>query len=423
MEVIDIPIGKLRHAEYNPRSISKHDFEQLKKSISSYGFVQPLVVNKAPGREGVIIGGNQRFEAAKALGVENVPVVWIQLEDLQKEKELNIRLNRNVGEWDWDILANEFEIRELLDIGFKTHELPFDDKKLKEETEPTPPVPDEARAKRGQLFTLGKHRLLCGDATKKEDYEKLLGGGKPRLVFTDPPYSVNYESQSGHSYGGGKYGGSSIFNDDKTPEQAMNFYLDILKNIFLFTSEDVTLYWWFANGMNWINRIAWIETGWDMSQVIIWVKESLVFSFNKDYHRVYEPCMLGWKKGNKNFSNKRLTNLIDMLMLEFDDFKDYLDMWYQKRDKTSEYVHPTQKPVGLAHRALRKNSVKGDLVMDVFGGSGSTLIGCEQMERPCRMMELDPKYVDVIIQRWCNFTGVDLESVYNNAVETGGSEK
>lgn len=176
-----------------------------------------------------------------------------------------------------------------------------------------------------------------------------------------------------------------------------------------FTTDDVSLYWWYATKKEKSNVLAWEETGWHKSQVIIWVKNSPIFSRGQDYHRMYEPCMFGWKKGKKHYSDRKLATLRDVFTLEYQDFKEawdnYMDVWYQKRDDTQSYVHPTQKPVKLAERGIKKNSKIGDVVVDAFLGSGSTLMACEQMGRKCYGMELDPKYVDVEVKRWEKFTG------------------
>jgi site-specific DNA-methyltransferase (adenine-specific) len=172
------------------------------------------------------------------------------------------------------------------------------------------------------------------------------------------------------------------------------------------------MYWWLAdNKRGLVNRLAWIEAGWHHSQMLIWVKESMVFSPGSDFHRLHEPCMFGWKKGKKHFSNRKLASYKDVFSLEREAFDEMPDIWYERRDKTADYVHPTQKPVRLAERALKKSSVTGDVVLEAFGGSGSTLIACEQMGRPCYVMELDPKFCDVIVDRWEKWTGKKAERI------------
>lgn len=188
------------------------------------------------------------------------------------------------------------------------------------------------------------------------------------------------------------------------------FYEDVLARLFDFSSDNACLYWWFANKMNWVNRLAWMAQGWEMAQILIWLKETMIFSIGQDYHRCYEPCMFGWKKGNAHLRNKKITTYRDVWTMDKAEFDDFPDVWYQNRDKAGDYIHPTQKPVGLAERAIRKNSRAGHVVLDVFGGSGSTLMACQQMGRVARIMELDPKFCDAIVARWEAFTGKRAEA-------------
>ncbi len=234
-----------------------------------------------------------------------------------------------------------------------------------------------------------------------------MANDEAQLIFTDPPYNVDYHSPGGMSYNSTKFGGSGgpIFNDNKSDEDCIAFYTEVLKNLYEQTRDDAAIYWWFANKNNHLNRYAFDNTGWHMSQIVIWLKNSFVFSPGQDYHRVYEPCMLGWKKGNSHYINRKYTNLSDVFNLNYAEFEEMIDVWYQRRDATATYIHPTQKPVRLAERALKKHSKIGDIVIDAFGGSVSTLIACETMKRQARLMELDPKYVDVIIKRWEQLTG------------------
>ncbi len=368
-----------------------------------------LIGQRAEGRENVIIGGHFRWRVAKKMGIKKVPVVYVSL-DIDREKELNLRLNKNTGEWDWDLLA-DLDRALLEDVGWGNEEIDSIFRLEVEEdefdTEGEYEKITKPRAKEGDVYQLGNHRLMCGDATNEEHIRRLMGKEKARLIFTDPPYNVDYKSPGGLDYNSRKFGGSggAIFNDNKTDDEAIEFYTKALKNLYSFSTEDVTIYWWFANRNNWINRIAFKNAGWHMSQIIIWLKNSMVFSRGQDYHRQYEPCMVGWKEKHSHYKNKEISDLKDVFNLDFDDFEEMIDVWYEHRDNTQEYVHPTQKPVRLGERAIKRNSELGDVVLDVFGGSGSTLIATEQLGRKCYMMELDPKYVDVIIRRWGEFTG------------------
>jgi DNA modification methylase len=409
MEIVNINVNELKPSEYNPRKMDKKEAKDLAESIKRFGLVDPIIVNRYSGRENVIVGGHQRYHVAKEMGIVEIPCVYVEL-SLEKERELNLRLNKNVGQWDLDLLTN-FNEELLLDVGFDSDAVAamfgLDLKEDAFDAEQEYENIKEPKTKLGDIYKLGDHKLMCGDAVKSEDLEKLLDGHLARLIFTDPPYNVNYKSPAGLSYSSKKYGGSGgkIFNDNKSDDECILFYTNVLKNLYNFSTEDATIYWWFANKNNWINRLAFDDSNWHMSQIIIWLKNSMVFSIGQDYHRMYEPCMLGWKRKKKHYSNKKISNLKDIFNLDFNDFNEMLDVWYEKRDLMINYVHPTQKPIRLAERALAKNSQGNDIVMDVFGGSGSTLIACEQTQRKCHALELDPKYCDVIIKRWEQWTG------------------
>jgi len=409
MEVIQVDINALNPAPYNPRTFSDKEYRHLKESIQKFGLVDPIIVNKFNNR---VIGGHFRLKVAKDLGFKEMPVVYLNIPEIEKEKELNVRLNKNLGSWDLDMLA-DLDRDLLKDIGFNSNEIHriFDPDIIEDEfdAEKEAAKIKEPKAKRGDIYGLLNHRIMCGDSTSEKDVARLMNGMVARLVFTDPPYNVNYVAQNGLKYDKKKhtrgYGDGKIFNDNQSDEDALAFYTAILKNIYKYSADDATLYWWFANKNNWINRLAFNNAEWHMSQIIIWLKNNMVYSRGVDYHRCYEPCMLGWKRKKSHFSNKKYADLKDCKNLDIDDFSDILDVWYQHRDLTSEYVHPTQKPIRLAERALRKNSERDDVVVDLFSGSASTLMGCEQMDRRCYTMELDPKYVDVGIIRWERFTG------------------
>lgn len=410
IHIVYVDIDSLKPSEYNPRTASEKEYQDLKASIERFGIKDPAIVNCAPERMNVIIGGHFRIRVAKDLGYEQFPVVYVNIPDLEREKELNLRLNRNTGSFDFELLAS-FDKDLLKNVGFDSTELDRifdlslteDDFDVQKEYESIA----EPYVQYGDIYQLGEHRLMCADATKEADVALLLDGSLARMIFTDPPYNVDYRSPGGLTYNSNKFGGTGgkIFNDDKTDEECLKFYIDVLKNLSKFSTDDVTIYWWFANKNNWINRSAFEQSGWHMSQIIIWLKNSMIFSRGQDYHRQYEPCMVGWKKNRAHYKNKHIVDYKDVFNLNFDDFQEMLDVWYQKRDVTAKYLHPTQKPVRLSERALKKNSERGDIVMDLFGGSGSTLIGCQQLDRRAYVMDLDPKYAQVCLIRWEQFTG------------------
>jgi len=404
-EVQNIKIEEIKPYSKNAKKHPTKQIKQIAESIKVFGFNQPLVLDGSK----VIIVGHGRYEAAKYIELPEVPCVIV---DLSEEDAKAYRLADNkLNESDWDM---ELVIEELRGLDTSKVEITGFDSDLliqiKEDefdAEGEYEKIKEPNAKEGDIYELGIHRLMCGDSTKRSDVEKLMDGKKARLIFTDPPYNVDYKSPGGLDYNSTKYGGTGgkIFNDDKTDDECLEFYTDVLENLYKFTTDDVTLYWWFANKNNHINRQAFENADWHMSQIIIWLKNSMVFSRGQDYHRQYEPCMMGWKNKKSHYKNKKINNLKDVFNLDFDDYNEMLDVWFEKRDVTQKYVHPTQKPLRLAERALKKNSEKGDVVIDLFGGSGSTLMACDQLGRTCHSMELDPKYVDVIIKRYESYTG------------------
>ena len=406
---------KLSQIKPYPKNAKKHpkkQVEQIANSIKEFGFNQPIVVDK----QGTIIVGHGRYEAAKLLQMESVPVVEL---DISEEKAKAYRLADNkLNESDCEM---QLVIDELMEMDeYLVGLTGFDDDLIKKITEDEINfgVSKTVRTKRGDLYEVGPHKILCGDATDHNDYIKLLGTEKARLVFTDPPYSIDYLSGAGVSYDSTKFGGTGgqIFNDDKSPEEALIFYTDALNKIHEFTTEDVNIYWWFTSRLTDINMDAFRESKWHYSQTIIWLKNSLIYSPGQLYHRIYEPCMVGWKEGQVHYQDLNFSKYSELWTLEIKTFADHLDVWYNKRDNTSRYIHPTQKPIALAERALKRSSEQNDIVLDAFGGSGSTMMACDQMGRRCRTMELDPKYCDAMVQRYVDFTS-NTEVLKNGKVE------
>ncbi len=404
VKIVSVAIGDLKPSPYNPREISGHDFDALKRSLSEFGFVDPVIAN----RDNTIIGGHQRVEAAKALGITTVPVVYVDLPK-EKAKVLNLALNRISGEWDKDKLKEL--LVELNNLSVDLSLTGFTDDEVSalldftKEDDYKRPADLPTQTHLGEVWQLGNHRLMCGDATKLQDVEKLMGGVQAQVLFTDPPYNVDYESPAGGTYDGGKYEHPKIFNDNLSDKQFFEFLQQALSNGFVVTTQTMSVYMFFASKNYRVVRDAFESAGFRYSQMLIWVKDRFVLSPGQEFHRVYEPIMYGWKKNKKHYFNKNYCNASDVIALGKEDFLEQLDVWYEHRDKLEDYVHPTQKPVRLAERAMKKSTKPGDAVLDLFGGSGSTLIACEQMDRRGFAIELDPYYCDVIINRWEKFTG------------------
>lgn len=370
MQIIQRQTKELIPAEYNPRQIDKDAFEQLKTSLESFKCVEPAVININPDRLNIIVGGHQRIKAAKALKWKEFPCIEVDLE-LEREKELNIRLNKNTGDFDFDMLANHFEVEDLVDWGFDESEFGMDVEEIGEVEgeDDVPEAPVDPITVKGDVWTLGEHRLVCGDSTSIDDVDKLMDGNKADMVFTDPPYGVDYEG---------------ITNDD---EKGLPALLDaVFTNYTIASHKGAAVYIFHADRTAHIFREAYNKY-FHFSSMIVWVKNSLTLS-QTDYQSQHEPCMYGWINNGTHqwFSDRKQTSVWEYERKHFEG-------------------HTTPKPVDLVCNAVTNSSKKGGNIIDLFGGSGSTLIACEKTKRKCFMMELDEKYCDVIIKRWQDFTG------------------
>lgn len=422
---------------YNPRKIAPHDLAALRRSLRTFGAVEPVVVNRRSGR---LVGGHQRVTAAMAEGIETLPVVYVDLDDAG-EKQLNLALNRIRGDWDPERLeALLSDLRgggaELELTGFSEGELL---KILGESTtaegltdpDLIPEPPDKPKTRAGDLIVLGEHRLLCGDSASPDAMKKLLSGETVHLVNTDPPYNVRVEPRSNNAIAANLAAGKRGAAKGNVPRAQLDKMhhqgLDLarhpgkakptgkmrakdrpLENDFV-SDEAFTamLNAWFGNlskalapgrsfyiwggYSNLRNYPAALEdAGLYFSQAIIWDKEWPVLT-RKDFMGAHEWAYYGWKEGAAHFFNPEITNATDL--------------WRVKKVSPNAMVHLTEKPVELAERAMIYSSRRGELVLDLFGGSGSTLIAAERAGRKARLMELDPAYCDVIVTRWESHTG------------------
>ena len=381
MEFKKLKIDTLIPASYNPRKKLKPgdpEFEKIKNSITEFGYVDPIIVNS----DMTIIGGHQRWSVLKTLGYTEVDCVVVEV-DKTKEKALNIALNKVTGEWNKELLADLIKDLQSLDYdvsftGFDPPEIDelFNDVHSKETKEDDFDVDEELKAppisKQGDIWLLGRHRLICGDSTKPEVIDALLEGKKVNLVVTDPPYNVAYESSAG-----------TIQNDNMSDKDFYNFLLAAYKNMVNAMADDASIYVFHADteGLNF--RKAFEDAGLYLSGVCIWAKQSLVLG-RSPYQWKHEPILFGWKKNGKHkwFADRKQSTI-----------------WNFDRPKKSE-LHPTMKPIALVAYPILNSSMTNGLVFDPFGGSGSTLIACEQTNRICYTSELDEKYADVIVKRY-----------------------
>jgi len=398
MKITKVKISELKQAEYNPRRMTNKQYEDLKNSLEKFGCTIPIVINGD-----VIVGGHQRVRIMRELGAEFVPAVRVNLSK-EDEKELNIRLNKNSGEFDLDILANNFDMEELKDWGFKDIELGFNIDKIVEGNIEDDHIPEvkESRVKLGDVWELGKHRLMCGDSTKKSDVEKLMNGKKAEMVFTDPPYNIDFQGtmsctskdgeiitmKDGYSVPNSQYEG--IKNDKKTKEEFKSFIEKTLERI----KEYVIGGWYVCFSSSTIEELLnpLIEQGMRWKSIIVWNKNQSPMG-GGNFRKKYEPIVYGYF--NNNFYGKEYS----------ED-----DVWDIDRTRKND-LHPTMKPIPLIEKAIGYSSKKNESVLDLFLGSGSTLIACEKTNRVCYGMELDTKYCDVIIERWEQFTGQKAKKI------------
>lgn len=412
LKIENIPIHELIASEYNPRTWDQQAVDNLTESIKKYGLVDPLIVNGAKGRKNIVIGGHFRLKIAKDLGYTEVPVVYIDLPEIEREKELNLRLNKNVGAWDYELLK-DFDIGVLMDVGFDDADLSaIWDEQLgvgddEFNTEDELAKIKEPKTKIGHMYRLGRHRLLCGDATNHTDVDRLLGGKKVDLVYCDPIYNIELDYNKG--IGSKKqYGGQT--RDNKSDSEYAEFLTKSLQNLLKHIKKNCHFFYWCDQKYIGLLQSIYTQLGIVNKRVCLWIKNNANMTPQVAFSKVYEPCVYG-TVGNPYLSptatkfTEVLNKEIDTGNRTIDDIIDLLDIWLVKRLPGQEYEHPTEKPATLHEKPLRRCTKPGDVVVDLFGGSGSTLIACEQMNRTCFMMEIEPVFCDLIIKRYEKLTG------------------
>lgn len=383
MVIVNKKVSELVPYERNPRK-NDEAVQYVANSIREFGFKVPIVIDK----ENTIVAGHTRLKAAILLGMEQIPC--IVADDLSEEQIKAFRLADNkvaeFAEWDFDLLDDEFD--DIIDIDMESFgfDLPGEEKKEVVEDDFSETDVNEHGVKRGQVWQLGNNRLMCGDSTNADDVARLMDGVKADMVFTDPPWNVNYGAVEKDNAQG--YKPRTILNDFMGTEDFKDFMFNAFKCMNLASKEGAMTYV-VMSAQEWGNMMLTLaQNDYHWSSTIIWNKDRLVLS-RKDYHTKYEPIWYGWKNGS------RLCPLED---------RKQSDVWDFSRPEKSE-LHPTMKPIPLVARAIENSSKTTNAVLDLFGGSGTTLIACEQLNRKCYMMELDEHYVSVIISRYINFKG------------------
>ena len=372
-------------APYNPRRMSEHDLAALRRSMKSFGVVEPVVVNRRTGR---IVGGHQRVKAAEAEGIETLPVVHVDLDE-PSEKQLNLALNRISGDWNEEALARVLaELQaagtDMEQTGFKPGEVEKYLASLRgpfaPEDDAAPDLPKEATTKPGDLWELGEHRVLCGDATDPAAPARLMDGFRPALLITDPPYGVAYVGKTQEAL--------KIQNDALTPEETEELAARALAAAFPHLAAGAAVYLACPAGpLHARFQRAFLRAGFEWHQTLIWRKDSIVLG-RSDYHYQHEPILYGWKPGKHYFTADRTRSTV-------------LDI---PRPKASQ-DHPTMKPVALWAELIGNSTTSGQVAFDPFLGSGTTVVACERLGRRAFGVEIDPRYVDVVVQRWQETTG------------------
>lgn len=386
----NVEIEKLIPYKNNARTHSDEQIEKIAKSMKEFGFINPILVDGNLN----VIAGHGRILGAKKLGMKEVPCLFIENLTEEQKRAYIIADNRLAEDAGWDKELLKIELEDLKNMnfditltGFELEDFDFsmdETEVIEDEFDET--VPEEPTSKKGEIYKLGKHFLMCGDSTDINDVEKLMNGVKADMLLTDPPYNVDYEGGNG----------LTIQNDNMDDETFREFLRVSFFNANSVMKEGAVFYIWHADSEGYNFRGACHDIGWKVRQCLIWCKNTLVMG-RQDYHWKHEPCLYGWKEGASHLwaSDRKQTTV-----LEFD------------RPSVSK-EHPTMKPVGLFDYLIKNNTKKDDIVLDLFAGSGTSIIACEQNGRIAYSMELDPKYVDVIISRWEKLTGQQAERIEN----------
>lgn len=418
MKIEDVKLNPL-----NPRDISPEQFEKLKKSITEFPEMletRPLIIDE----NNVVLGGNMRLRVLQKLGYKDVPVKQVTGWSEEKKKEFVIKDNLSYGEWDWETLANNWDVAELQDwgmdvpVGFgdETEEpqLTEDDYQLPEEIE-TDII--EGDVIEFEVDGIVKHRIMCGDSTNPDHIDKLMAGSKADLVFTDPPYGVDYQSK--------KLGG--IKNDTLKDEQLHDFIKDSFELANQYSNPKTAFYCWYEDRFRETIQKALENAGLEYKANLIWNKGMNLSG--ADYQKAHENCLYFQREGERAnwYGERDKKTILGLRRRELTEFpkakllqmilnmQDQSTVWDFDRDSVMTYAHPTQKPVTLSGRAILNNTLDEQIVLDMFLGSGSTMVACHQINRQCYGMELDPKYCQVIVDRMKNLD-------YNIIVKRNGNE-
>ncbi len=421
----NVKIDKLKPYENNARTHSEEQVEKIANSIKEFGFINPVIIDSDYG----IIAGHGRVLGAQLLGMKEVPCLFVEdLTDVQKRAYIlaDNKLALDAG-WDDEILRQEIKALDDLNFdvsiaGFDIDDFDFTQSDIEFEEDDydvEAKLPEIPKAKYGDIYQLGEHIVMCGDSTNPEDIEKLTGGEIMDLCVTDPPYNVNYGSINESGYGKERDNGNKILNDNMDDESFYYFLLAFYEQMLRVLKDGGAYYIFHSDTEGYNFRKALRDAGGVVKQNLIWVKNALVLG-RQDYQWKHEPCLYGWKEGAGHYfiDDRTQTTVFedkaDLDKLSKEELKEMIEEILADKMPTTiihedkplkNDIHPTMKPIRLVSRLIKNSSKVGEKVIDFFGGSGSTLISCEHLGRKCYTIELDPKYVDVIIDRWETLTG------------------
>jgi site-specific DNA-methyltransferase (adenine-specific) len=357
----------------NPRIIKDDKFKKLVQSIKDFPEmleIRPIVVNN----EMMILGGNMRLKAIQEIGLKEVPIIKAENLTEQQQREFLIKDNVGFGEWDWDALANDWDPAELNEWGLDVPNLDLNELEATEDDFDVPEGGSDTDIVLGDIFDIGQHRLICGDSTQTDTFEKLTEGILADMVITDPPYNVAYEGKTKDKL--------KIDNDNMGDKQFYQFLYDFYTACAAYSKPGGAWYVWHADSEGANFRQAMKDAGIMVKQCLIWLKSSMVMG-RQDYQWKHEPCLYGWKEGASHnwYSDRKQTTILE----------------FNRPNRSAE--HPTMKPIELFSYQISNSSKQGDIVMDAFGGSGTTMVACEQLNRKAFMVEFDPRYCQVIVDR------------------------
>jgi DNA modification methylase len=366
------PINKIKSNPNNPRVIKDDKFKKLVQSLKDLpemAQVRPIVVNQ----DMIVLGGNMRLKAMKEAGWKEAPVAVVDWDE-DKQRQFIIKDNVGFGEWDWDMLANEWDAESLGDWGLDVPQMGGTEIEAEEDEFDVPEGGIATDIVLGDLFEIGEHRLLCGDSTQTDTFEKLFAGQMADLVVTDPPYNVAYEGKTKDAL--------TIQNDSMGDGDFYQFLYDFYTALAAYTKAGGAWYVWHADSEGANFRMAMKNAGIMVKQCLIWVKNSMVMG-RQDYQSKHEPCLYGWKEGAAHgwYSDRKQTTVLN----------------FDRPTRNAE--HPTMKPIPLISYQIGNSSKQGDIVADAFGGSGTTMVAAHQMNRKAYLVEFDPKYCQVIVDR------------------------